>query len=617
MKAGRDQGPPSGLTILRWGNTRTLSAAPAARPDPLMLNRRSLEFIAYFLRSFPGRTAAMVGVMILAGLAEGVGVLSLLPLLELVLGADAAESGGSPVAVAVARELTRLGLTPTLGTLLCLIVVAMSVKGLLLWLAMRQVGYTVARVAAELRLALLRALIAARWGFLSGRRSGHFVNAISFEAGETGWAYKDACAALASLIQVAVYLTVAMLVSWQMALIAIGVGGFVVFITQPFVRMSRDAGMGQVGTMKELTGRLAEYLPGLKAIKAMAREGEFRQLLERETAGFETAQRSKVRATETLRAFREPIFVLIVAVGLYLAIAVIAMPVATVTLLAVLFYRILVAVGDLQSRYQQMTVGESAFFSLREHTRAAREADESLAGGLDPPPLSESLRLKDVDVAYDGRVVLDGVDLELPARKFITLVGPSGSGKTTLVDLLTGLVRPTAGRVLIDGVPMEQLNLTAWRSQVGYVPQDPLLFHDTIERNVSLGRPGISRQRVRQALADADALSFIDALPQGLDRVIGERGAQLSGGQCQRIAIARALLCDPHLLILDEATTALDPETEAAICRTIRALADKLTVVSVSHQPAMQEAADLILRVEPGRVRLEPQTAPAMAVATA
>ena len=141
---------------------------------------------------------------------------------------------------------------------------------------------------------------------------------------------------------------------------------------------------------------------------------------------------------------------------------------------------------------------------------------------------------------------------------------------------------------------------------IGYVPQETFLFHDTVMANVTLGEPGIARADVETALRRAEAWAFVAALPDGMDTVVGERGARLSGGQRQRVAIARALVRDPALLILDEATTALDPETEAGIVATVRRLTGRLTVLSISHQPAMQDAASVVYQLDEGAaVRLE------------
>jgi len=173
------------------------------------------------------------------------------------------------------------------------------------------------------------------------------------------------------------------------------------------------------------------------------------------------------------------------------------------------------------------------------------------------------------------------------------------------VDLLTGLVEPDAGQVEVDSVPLSQIDLQDWRQRIGYVPQETLLLHDSIHMNISFGDPAIDAARVEAALRAAGAWDFVQRLPDGTASSVGERGSLLSGGQRQRIAIARALVHDPDLLILDEATAALDAETELEVWRTIAQLRGRTTVVAISHQPALASVADRIYRIEDGRARLD------------
>jgi ATP-binding cassette, subfamily C, bacterial len=254
-------------------------------------------------------------------------------------------------------------------------------------------------------------------------------------------------------------------------------------------------------------------------------------------------------------------------------------------------------------RYQTVANGESAFWSLQDEIAEAEGDVERNAGRLPPPPLDRGLELDDVSFAYGKRPVLTHASLAIPAGSFVAIVGPSGAGKTTIADLILGLYEPTAGGVRLDGVNLEEVDLRAWRSKVGYVPQETLLFNDTILNNVTLGDPGIPPAEVEWALRAAGGWDFVRDRAGGLNAPIGEAGAAFSGGQRQRISIARALVRHPRLLILDEATTALDPATERAIGETLEHLRGELTIVAISHQPALREAADIVYEVSAGRVR--------------
>jgi len=200
--------------------------------------------------------------------------------------------------------------------------------------------------------------------------------------------------------------------------------------------------------------------------------------------------------------------------------------------------------------------------------------------------------------------VFSDLDMTIETGALTTLVGPSGSGKTTIIDLAIGLLQPQEGSVLLDGVPLTEIDIKAWRRLIGYVPQDTLLLHDSIIHNVTLGDPELTESDAEEALRAAGAWEFVNCLPQRLETIVGERGGKLSGGQRQRIVIARALINKPRLLILDEATSALDPESEEAVRQTMETLKGQLTILAISHNRALVQAADYVYQMNAGSARL-------------
>lgn len=566
---------------------------------------QTVRFFYYFSRAYPARSLLMVFLLIVSGVAEGIGLLTLLPLIEYAVGQSGAAQ--SDITRTVVETFQSIGVPPGLGPMLAVIVGAMTLKAFFRWLATKQVGYTVAQMATDLRLRLIRALLNAEWSFFARKPTGFFANAISSEAQRASSAYRMACKAVAGLIQVVIYLGVVVLVSWEVALIAVVVAPLLVWTLKAFVRMSRDAGDEQTRIMKQLIARITSLLPGIKPVKAMARERHLLPFLEEETKGFNAARQQSVLATESLKSFQEPVIVLALAAGLYGAVTLGTAPGSAVLVAAVLFYRVMTTASNLQTQYQSVTINESAFWSMMETVEEAEAASEEIReDGRPAPQLREGIRVEEVSFAYGDETVLISADMEVPAGELVTLVGASGAGKTTLVDLITGLLRPDEGRIVVDGVPLSEINLAEWRRQVGYVPQDMLLFNETVFRNVTLGDDAFDRSDVEWALKAAGAWGFVQDLPEGMDSMVGERGAQLSGGQRQRIGIARALVSRPRLIILDEATTALDPETEQEVCEAITGLKGEATILAISHQPAIQEVADRIYVVSGGTISPKP-----------
>ena len=213
------------------------------------------------------------------------------------------------------------------------------------------------------------------------------------------------------------------------------------------------------------------------------------------------------------------------------------------------------------------------------------------------------MRFETVSFSYNAnRLILNDVSFEIPAGRKVAVVGPSGSGKSTLARLLFRFYDVTAGRIAVDGHDLRDLAQDSLRAQIGVVPQDTVLFNDTLEYNIAYGRPGATREQVERVARLAHLDAFIAQLPEGYATKVGERGLKLSGGEKQRVAIARALLKDPQVMIFDEATSSLDSHAEQAILKAIREVAADRTTLVIAHRLSTITDADLIVFLDHGRV---------------
>ncbi len=271
-------------------------------------------------------------------------------------------------------------------------------------------------------------------------------------------------------------------------------------------------------------------------------------------------------------------------------------------------YRLLPALQVAFSSLVRIRADRPGFSSIRQDLLLAR-LRKPVAGVADPAWLAlprSDIRLEEVSFRYeaDRSMALSAVTLRIPARAAVGIVGPNGSGKTTLVDVIAGLLVPTSGRLEVDGIAVNDANRAAWQSRIAYVPQNIFLLDTTIAANIALGtcESAIDPDRLRAASRAAMLDEFVDSLPGGYGHVVGERGVRLSGGQRQRIGIARALYADASVLILDEATNALDGLTEHELMETVVRLRGRYTVIVIAHRLSTVKPCDVIFELERGRV---------------
>jgi ATP-binding cassette subfamily C protein len=561
-----------------------------------------MRAILAFLRAYPRQSALVLAALFVAGTLEGISMTALLPVFTLALQQGPADASG--VGGIALRVLGWTGFAPTLTSLLALVVIGIAATSAVALLARREIGYTVAQVATDLRLQLLRSLIAARWEYYLRQPVGKLGNAMATETTAASQVYLNATTMIASVIQTVVYSGIAFAVSWKVTAAYVAAALVIAIAMHSMVRITKRAGKRSTKVMTQLMTGLYDTLQSVKPLKAMGREYLADGVLAAQTLELNTATRRMIVSREGRKAVQQPIVAIMMAVGTWVGVELWGLPMATVLVLMILLSRTLFNFGKVQSDYQDLVSNEGFYWSLRRTLdEAAREVEE--VGGAVPPTFEREVALEQVEFAYAGVGVLDGCSMQIPFGSFASIVGPSGAGKTTLIDLIVGLVRPQRGSIRLDGVDLEDVDLRAWRRMIGYVPQENLLLHDTVARNVSLGDAEVTPADVEYALRAAGAWSFVADLPEGVETVVGERGARFSGGQRQRIMIARALAHRPRLLILDEATASLDPPTEAAVCETLAGLRGEVTILAISHQRALVDAADRVYRLEQGAVTIE------------
>jgi ATP-binding cassette subfamily C protein len=542
---------------------------------------------------------AVIACLLVASAVEGIGISSAVPLLSLATGMEGDKA--SPIMKYTQDIMAALDLPMSIGILLTFFIATMILKSLLGFLAMAYVGSAVAEFSTRLRLQLIKNIFKVQWSYFVHNPIGRITVAVGGQADSSSQAYRLVATMIAGAIQSLVYLIVAFFVSWPLALIAIAIGIFVVGCLDILVRVARKAGMRLNQHSRELSVFLTDTLINIKPLRAMTRQGTFSHLLERKANSLKKAMRRNIISKEGLKNSQEMLVTLILGIGFYLAIVVWKVPIIQLAVVGVLLKKTTNNMTSIQRNYQAAISLEKPYTEVRELIGETADMPEKNPGKV-VATLERGCQLQDVQFGYDGKEVLRSVTMEIPAGGITVLTGPSGSGKTTVADILLGLHAPGSGSVLVDGRPLHEIDLGSWRRLIGYVPQDLVLFHDTLHANLTLGDPAITDDDVREALVTAGAWGFINAMPEGIMSIAGQQGAKLSGGQRQRIAIARALVLKPRLLILDEVTSALDTRTEREICENIRNLSHDITIFAITHRPALLEVADRVYAIRDGMV---------------
>lgn len=561
-----------------------------AAPLPALRRLLTLLYASYGRRDL----GLMLGLGAAASLAEGAGLLLLVPVLDLVgVGGNATPSSEALMA--------GLGLYLLLVTGAAALIAARSL------LSHDQRTRFVDRLRGDLHWALLHV----SWPTFQSLRATSVKQIIAGEVGRLGLCHDALVSLGVAALTLPTLLLAALILSPTLTLVTLCLSGLALLLIRRIGRSGFDIGLRMGRAHQEMMGDVTDDLAGLRIIKGFGAETLRAENLSRRFTDLRRLQARHTRIQTYEHAALLVMAALMAAMAVMVAVLWLKQPLSEALVVILAFARL--AQRSLAGlRFWRMLEASLPALVLYEEMLDRLRAGAELPAGPEDGllPFSHTLSFRAVGLRMpDGRQALDGIELELPFGTLLAVTGPSGAGKSSLADLAAGLAYPTAGTLSVDATLLTPALLPAWRRQVAVVPQDPFLFHDTIRANLLLAAPAATEAELWTALADAAAADFVRALPHGLDTVVGDRGGAVSGGERQRLAIARALLRHPRLLILDEATSALDGGSEALVLATLDRLRGKVTTLAITHREATRRAADRVLELEAGRVLVNPSEA--------
>jgi len=546
-------------------------------------------------------TMALIAVLgAICALFEAVSLGALVPLIQLM--EDPTAPGGTLWGILQAFfDITRIPLT--LISLLALLAGLFLVGQAILFLKKAMQVQVRLTMVAELKKRLFRDILSSDIAYHNAQTTGNLLNVITQEVENAGYGVFAGMELLTDVFFIGVYALMLVYISVELTVICLLISLVIVVLLSSVLQKSTIYGRDLLRLSTLQSEFLAERFNLLRLIKTSSTEvreaARFGEFTENYRKGH---TRYGINGVQIEIIFQSLLFLMAV-VALAVSIEMLRVPLAMLFVFLFILVRITAPLRDFNTRRHELAREIPSFRKVDQVLAEAGVFHRVVSGERAFQRFLREIAFSHIDFSYlDGTPVLSDVSFRIPKNRFIALVGPSGGGKSTLADLLARLIDPDRGEITLDGVNLKEYDLKSYRQKLGVVSQEIFLFNDTVLSNICYGSDDVSPERAVEAATLANAHEFIQALPMGYQTVVGERGVSLSGGQRQRIALARALYKQPEILILDEATSSLDSESERTIQNSIMRIRDRYTIVAIAHRLSTIEASDCIYVIDKGRI---------------
>lgn len=564
-----------------------------------MKNRILIGLLNGFLTRHPVLFIGLILVVLASGVLSLLVAVSVAPLADYLLDPNLTKANN--VTLRLVALLRLLGFEPGILVFSGIFAFGNLINSLFLILIFyinRKIGYTVLR---DLNVEGFRKFLGARWSFFGSLSQGAILNTFQHEIIKVGDAMTSLANQLSILFQLALIMSLPIFLMPLMVVTSIAT---LVVLTIPFLllqRTSNKLGALNTSTSNRVMELLHETFQGIKIVQGYGRQ-------ELSIGRYLNAYDEHVKVTLKTQVLSTGVSNLHYVIGIFAALAGMGVAIAnggSLSEVAITLWSLQRAV-PLANSMLVNKVSLDNFTGSYEQLQSVyknAEAHKEVIGEKKFSHIEDGIRFFNVDFAYPGRNSLfKKLNISISKGEMVAFVGESGSGKSTIVDLILGLQIPISGKVFLDGFDLEDWDKNSFRERIGYVPQDPILFHSSIRDNLLWSQSDATESDLWEACRIANAEQFIQKLPDGLDTIVGDRGVLLSGGQRQRIALARAILRKPSLLILDEATSSLDSESEQLIQQSVDSIANQTTIIVIAHRLSTIVKADRIYVLKMGEL---------------
>lgn len=561
-------------------------------------------YFSFYYHVVGNRLLVFLGLSILISFFDGMGLAMFIPLLEAV--SNGPDKPGEE-SLGQLRHFTNfvrmMGFELNITTVLSMLVILFIIKGLMKFIQLRYYAKLRQLFIKEVRFNLVNNLQHLSYSAFLKIDSGKIQNTLTVEVArlfQTMTFYFNAAQAFVMLIT---YMVLAFLANYQFAFL-VGLGAFLSnLIYRKIYKATKKASFELSKKGNDFNAFLVQATLYFKYLKSTSSFGRYVHKLKYVINEAENLNRRIGNLNAITTSVKEPMIIVVVTMVIMLQLTWMGASLGAIILSLLLFYRALSFLVVVQNYWQgfiENIGGMNAVATLSKEMQGMKEEN----GNIPFRQVRKEIALKQVYFNYDTREVLGGVTIHIPKRQTIAIVGESGSGKTTIANIVAGLIRPQSGEVLIDGISLYRYDLDSYRSRIGYISQESVIFSDTIFNNVTFwDEPTPANlQRFYEVVRMASLSEFVESQPEKEHARLGDHGVLISGGQKQRISIARELYKNSELLIFDEATSALDSETEKIIQENIEQLYGNFTMILIAHRLSTIKRADTIYLLEQGRV---------------
>jgi ABC-type multidrug transport system fused ATPase/permease subunit len=564
-----------------------------------------LKFIFEYWNSFykyVGRKLYLLMILSpIIGILESVGLALLLPVVTVLFVPDAANKG---MVVKIFRYMEMLSLPQTMGWLLGILIFLFFLKSIFKGIYLYLSSYYNALFIKRLKILVVEGMKQMDYRYYLSINTGKIINNASNEIYKYATAMKSYTESISSLFILISYMGILLFISFKITLMILLIGGCFSLFYSKLNQRAKNYSVLMVNTNIGFKNIIIETVSFFKYLKATEKLEYASYKLNANVKEF-FGLFFRTNLTNGMPAvIQEPISIVMILLLAGSNMYFLHEPAAKLVIILAISYRASSHISIYQAKKQTFYSNAGSIAAVQELMEELKLAKEEV-GSIPGLQFNERLVLKNLSFSYTGeKKVLDSVNIEIHKNKTVAFVGPSGSGKSTLIDMLTGILKPDSGEFYIDEIQVNNLSHKEWRTGVGYITQENIVFNTSLKENIGLKTNFdlLEIKKVESALSSAHALDFASKLSEGIDTVLGERGVRLSGGQRQRVSIAREIYKNPVLLIMDEATSALDATSEQIVQESINELNGKTTIVIIAHRLATVKNADIIYVLNEGKI---------------